>query len=274
MTDEVCLDTETFSPVNVTAGIDRYMSAPTFATLLVTYTIGEQPVECWRVDEGEPMPASLSQAEEDPETIFTAHNAPFDRGALFFGLGIFIELNRWRCTMAQAYAHALPGSLGALGAVLGLPADDQKNKDGQRLIQMFCVPDRKGNRKCTYKTDPIDWEKFCAYGIQDAETLRKIRKLLPTHNYTGEHLELYYIDQEINERGFKVDLPLIDAAMEACDQNRIALDAECERLTNGIITAATQRQRILHHLVGEEGFIMLDLKADRSEEHTSELQSR
>jgi len=262
MTEETCLDTETFSPVNVTAGIDRYMSAPSFATLLVTYTVGEQPVECWRVDEGEPMPTSLAEVHEDPKTVFVAHNAPFDRGALFFGLGMMTDLDQWRCTMAQAYSHALPGSLGALGAVLGLPADEQKNKDGQRLIQMFCVPDRKGNRKCTYKTDPIDWEKFCAYGIQDAETLRRIRKLLPTHNYVGEHLELYYIDQEINERGFRVDMPLIDAAMTVCDRNREALDAECEKLTNGIITAATQRQRILHHLVGEEGFIMIDLKAD------------
>jgi len=262
MLDETCLDTETFSPVNVTAGIDRYMSAPTFATLLVTYTVGEQPVECWRVDEGEPMPASLKERHEDPKTIFTAHNAPFDRGALFFGLGMMTDLDQWRCTMAQAYSHALPGSLGALGAVLGLPADEQKNKDGQRLIQMFCVPDRKGNRKCTYKTDPIDWEKFVAYGIQDAVTLRKIRKLLPSHNYVGEHLELYHIDQEINERGFMVDMQLIDAAMDVCDRNREALDAQCEKLTNGIITAATQRQRILHHLVGEEGFIMIDLKAD------------
>lgn len=262
MSDEVCLDTETFSPVNVTAGIDRYMSAPTFATLLVTYTVGEQPVECWRVDEGEPMPASLDERHCDSKSIFVAHNAPFDRGALFFGLGMMTDLDQWRCTMAQAYAHALPGSLGALGAVLGLPADEQKNKDGQRLIQMFCVPDRKGNRKCTYKTDPIDWEKFVAYGIQDAETLRRIRKLLPSHNYVGEHLELYHIDQEINERGFKVDMPLIDAAMTVCDKNRNGLDAECEKLTDGIITAATQRQRILHHLVGEEGFIMLDLQAD------------
>lgn len=262
MTDEVCLDTETFSPVNVTAGIDRYMSAPTFATLLVTYTVGEQPVECWRVDEGEPMPATLDKVHRDSKTVFVAHNAPFDRGAMFFGLGMMTELAQWRCTMAQAYAHALPGSLGALGAVLGLPANEQKNKDGQRLIQMFCVPDKNGNRKCTYKTDPIDWQKFVDYAIQDAVTLRKIRKLLPTHNYIGEHLELYYVDQEINERGFKVDMQLIDAAMKVCDKNREALDAEIEKLTNGIITAATQRQRILHHLVGEEGFIMLDLKAD------------
>lgn len=262
MSDEVCLDTETFSPVNVTAGIDRYMSAPTFATLLVTYTIGEQGVECWRVDEGEEMPASLDEAHRDSKTIFVAHNAPFDRGALFFGLGMMTDLAQWRCTMAQAYAHALPGALGALGAVLGLPASEQKNKDGQRLIQMFCVPDKNGNRKCTYKTDPIDWEKFVDYAIQDALTLRKIRKMLPTHNYVGEHLELYYVDQEINERGFKVDFQLIDAAMGVCDKNRNALDAQVEKLTDGIITAATQRERILHHLVGEEGFIMLDLQAD------------
>ncbi len=134
-------DTETFSTVDVKRGIDRYMSAPAFTALLVTFARDNDAVECWRVDEGQPMPPALEDANRDSKTIYVAHNAPFDRNALFYGCGIETELAQWRCTMAQAYAHALPGSLEALGSVLGLPPEQQKIADGQRLIQfaMSCT---------------------------------------------------------------------------------------------------------------------------------------
>lgn len=255
-------DSETFSTVDVKRGVDRYMSAPGFAALLATYAIGDGPVQCWRIDEGEPLPDDLSEAVDDPEIEFVAHNAPFDRNALYYGPGVDIEIPRWRCTMAQAYSHALPGSLEALGAVLGLPPEAQKLVDGKRLIQLFCVPGRDGKRKATYKTDPEDWEKFVEYAIQDTATLREIHRRLPTHNYVGDHLRLYHIDQLINDRGFAIDLELVEAAIRACDRNKAMLDAEVEKMTDGVVTAATQRERVLHWVVGEDGLLLLDLQAD------------
>ena len=255
-------DTETYSTVDVKRGIDRYMSAPAFDTLLVTYALDDGPVGCWRRAEGAPIPKDFDDANNDPATIYVAHHAPFDRNALLYGCGIETDLAQWRCTMAQAYSHALPGSLAAVGAVLGLPSEYQKIADGHRLIMMFCVPDKDGKPKATYKTHPADWEKFVEYAIQDTEALRQIHKRLPTHNYRGVHIEDYIIDQEINQRGFQTDLILAPAAMAACEKNKDVLNAEIEELTDGIITKPTQRERILHHIVGEDGLLMLDLQAD------------
>ena len=258
----IFFDCETFSTVDVKRGVDRYMSAPEFAVLIVTYAIDDGPVQLWRVAEDAPLPDDLSGAIDDPATVWIAHNCVFDRSAFFYGLGIEIEIEQTRCTMAQAYAHALPGSLEALGAVLGLPPEQQKIMDGHRLIMLFCVPDKNGNRKATYKTHPEDWEKFVEYAIQDTAALRSIHQRLPTHNYKGVHIGDYIIDQEINERGFQADLRLAYAAMAACEGNKAILDAEIEELTNGIITKPTQRERILHHVVGEDGLLMLDLQAE------------
>ena len=46
--------------------------------------------------------------------------------------------HQWRCAMAKARAHALPGSLDNAGKVLQLPV--LKDDDGKRLIQLFSIP--------------------------------------------------------------------------------------------------------------------------------------
>jgi len=263
MTQEICLDTETYSTVGVRAGNDRYMGAPNFACLLASYKASlNTPPVVWRVDEGEPIPEFLAAAVEDPGTKYVAHNAPFDRNALYYGLGIDTDIRQWQCTMAQAYAHGLPGSLETLGAVLGLPPEQQKNTEGARLIQLFCVPDRKGNRKATWRTHPGDWQQFVDYALQDAVTLFEIRKRLPTHNYVNEHLELFYIDAEINQLGFQLDMPLVEAAMKVINKNKARIDKQVEKLTDGRIKKATQREAIQTEIVGEYGLLMLDLQAD------------
>ena len=81
MTTVFC-DTETFSTVDVKRGVDRYMRAPGFAVLLLTYAIDDGPTRLWRVTESAPLPDDLSGAIDDPETVWIFHNAPFDRNAL------------------------------------------------------------------------------------------------------------------------------------------------------------------------------------------------
>jgi DNA polymerase len=68
------------------------------------------------------------------------HNSHFDRTVIRHALGIDISTSRIHDTMAQALSHGLPGSLGMLCEILGLPTDKAKDKDGQRLIQIFTKP--------------------------------------------------------------------------------------------------------------------------------------
>jgi DNA polymerase len=187
-----------------------------------------------------------------------AHNAQFDRNVVRYGLKIDTPINRWWCTMAQAYAHALPGSLEALGPAVGIPSDMQKIAAGKKLIDLFCIS-RKGRVRATSQTHPGEWAKFLQYATQDTASLRELFKRLPKHNYINEHYDLWVLDQEINERGFYIDQELCEKALVIRDQMRDHLDAEITELTGGIVTKGTQYERILHHMIGEYGFMMLDM---------------
>jgi DNA polymerase len=198
----------------------------------------------------------------DARVTKVAHNMPFDRSIARVGDGIDIPLESCFCTMSCAYAHALPGSLEALGPVVGVPNDFQKMSEGKALIQLFCVPDAKGKPKATPQSHPQEWLKFLAYAAQDTAALREIYKRLPKHNYTGEHHAVWILDQEINERGFYIDQELCAKALAMRDDMTAHLEREITELTDGRITKGTQRERVLHEFVGEYGFELLDMQKD------------
>ncbi len=240
-------------------GLDQYLTG--VEPMIATYCREEQPVSCWDITDGSKMPSELEDNLLDERVTLVAHNAQFDRNVIHHGLKIETPINRWWCTMAQAYAHALPGSLEALGPAVGIPGDMQKIVAGKKLIDLFCIS-HKGRVRANVQTHPVEWAKFLAYAIQDTGALRELFKRLPKHNYVNEHYDLWVLDQEINERGFFTDQEMCRQAVIIRDSMRDHLNREVNELTSGVITKGTQRERILHYMVGEYGFIMLDMKKE------------
>src|SRR5208282_2771187 len=184
-------DTETFSTTDISAGTDRYTRDAT--CLIVTYALDDGPVKIWQPWRDPLHPADLMQAVQDSSVIFVAHNSAFDRLVFSRCLGINISVARFRCTMAAASAHGLPGSLEALGKVCGLTEDEGKLVDDKALIQTFCCPQGTGQR--ILPTDqPDNWQKFCAYAIRDTEALRTIFNRMPQANYAGVNLRSWMLD--------------------------------------------------------------------------------
>ena len=143
------LDTESYSTIRIENGLDQYMTG---ADNLITTFCGETgPVKVWDRLSGERMPNEFEDNLLDERVTKVAHNAQFDHNLINVSPGIETPVDQWWCTMAQAYAHGLPGSLEALGPVVGIPNDMQKMAEGKKLIQLFCVP---------YKGKPRDrdWE--------------------------------------------------------------------------------------------------------------------
>jgi DNA polymerase bacteriophage-type len=70
--------------------------------------------------------------------------------------------------------------------------------------------------------------------------------------------QLWELDQKINDRGFHVDRELAIAARKIVEQERAAIDARLTQLTEGVITTAHQRDRILN-FVNERGHRMKSL---------------
>ena len=238
------IDFESRSPVPIKDGIDRYFTQA--EATLCTMARENGPVKCWDILQ-EPEPTWFTHALTDPQAQFIAHNSPFDEGVSTRLLKVKTRTNQWWCTRAQAYAHGLPGGLEGLCAVLGVPQEHAKLKDGKRLIQLFCVPKKDGVYVEPWEA-PGEWESFKEYAMRDIDALRSVHRRLPTHNFTGVNLEYFWLDADINKRGFAIDLPLIEAADALLLRAKSIGNKDVEELTGGAVTAITQRDKLLKWL--------------------------
>lgn len=260
------LDLETYSETPINHGTYRY--AANAEIMLLAWALDEQPVQVWDLTAGEPTPFDLESALLDPEVLVCAHNSMFDRTVMRYAMpDLCPPIERWRDTMVQALCHSLPGALGNLCAVLGVPADKSKDKDGKRLIQLFCKPRPKTSKvpRATRDTHPADWAKFVAYAGDDIEAMREVARRLPKWNYRGAELALWHLDQTINDRGVAIDLELANAALAAVDAEQVVLAARTVEMTNGEVQTATQRDAMLQHMLAEYGVHLPDLQASTLE---------
>lgn len=259
MTDPCYLDTETRSREAISRGNDVYTRSA--ECMIVTWALGANgAAQCWDVLKRGPMPYDLHDILLDHSVPLIAHNAAFDRAILRYGLQIETPAKRWRCTRAQAYAHGLPGSVELLGIVLGLPPEERKKVEDKKLIHLFCETNAKGvfNEAKDY---PEEWERFKAYATRDTEALRAIHRRLPSTNYSGQHLELFALDQLINARGFGLDTKFARTAIEFLKRAKDVTDHTMADATGGVVTAATQRQRLLTYLQEKHKLNIPNLRA-------------
>ncbi|HCM6141599.1 TPA: DNA polymerase [Klebsiella aerogenes] len=254
-------DLETFCEIPINNGTHAY--AEGVEVMLFTWAIGDEPVSVWDLTAGEPIPSRLRKAIADPDTILFFHNSHFDRTVLRHAMPeLAPPAERWRDTMVQALAHSLPGALGVLCEVLGVPQDKAKDKEGKSLIQLFCKPRPKNSklRRATSKTHPVEWQRFVAYAGLDIEAMREVYKRLPKWNYQGAELALWHRDQRINDRGVCMDVQLAQAAIEAVDLEQKRLAKRTRVMTDGEVQAATQRDAMIKHIVESYGVELPDMQ--------------
>jgi DNA polymerase len=252
-------DIETRSPVPIQRGTDAYFNGAEF--LIANFARDDGKPRLWDRINGQPIPPDLEDAFRDPNEIFVSHNMPFDKAGTARLAGIRLPVERTRCSMAAAMSHGYPGGLEALGDVLELPEHLKKLHTGKNLIQMFCVPHDEARR--TYfdaKSHPGDWDDFCIYGDRDTVALREIWKRLPKHNYRGENLETWFIDQLVNERGFGFDQELATAAMILLDKAKVSHEKEMRAATADEVHAATQRAKLKAYLE-RQGLVLPNMRA-------------
>lgn len=262
------LDLETYCDVPISHG--TYAYAERAEIMLFAYAIDDGPVHVWDLTADFEMPADLSDALYGGASVHTlvAHNSMFDRTVLNES-GYNTPVERWRDTMVKALAHSLPGSLGELCDILKVPIDKAKDKEGRRLVQLFCKPRPKSSRtvRATRETHPEDWAKFVEYARLDIEAMREIDKKLPRWNYEDNlrELALWHLDQRINDRGVKIDLDLVRGALDAVDKERDLLAKRAHAMTGGAVQAASQRDALLEHILAEYGVDLPDMQASTIE---------
>lgn len=215
------LDLETYSSAPLPkCGVYRYCDAPDFEILLFSYAFDDEPVQTVDLASGETLPKEVISALEDSNIIKVAYNAQFERVCLSRYLGHWLDPRQWRCTMVMAAYLTLPGRLADAAVALG--ATEKKMEEGKDLIRYFSVPCKptktNGGRTRNLPTDaPDKWAVYRQYNAQDVETERAIRKALEKYPLPEQEWELYALDQQINDRGVRVDKKLV--------KNAIAVDA-------------------------------------------------
>ena len=239
------LDLETFSKVPITCGTHVY--AANAEIMLFAWALDDGPVTVYdnTTTGGLILMRVYNTMMEhilDPTITVVIHNSHFDRTVMRHYMGVVIPTSRIHDTMIQAMAHSLPGSLGALCEVLGLPADKAKDKEGKKLINLFCKPLGKNRKldRATRLTHPVEWEKFKNYAATDVEAMREVMKRMPSVNTTPTEKALWELDQRVNDRGVAIDMVLVHAAIKAVELAQVDLAAQTAELTEGAVASTTK----------------------------------
>lgn len=214
------IDLETFSSADLKAvGAHRYAEDPSFEVLLFGFAFDDDDPTVIDLTAHEPIPKDVLDALRLNGIIKSGWNIAFERACLARHLGFDQPAGQWEDTMVLASVCGLPMGLGDCGAALHMSADKAKDKDGKALIRWFCKPckptktrpDRTRHMPGDY---PEKWSRFVAYNGQDVVAERAIRKTLAQWAPTGAERKIWAVDQQINDRGIRVDLTLANAARE------------------------------------------------------------
>ena len=234
-------DLETYSSEDLRkCGVYRYCEAPDFEILLFAYSVDGGDVQLADLASGEKLPREIIKAVTDDSVIKWAWHANFERVCLsryLRDLGLltgYLNPEGWRCDMVWAATLGLPFSLEGTGAVLGL--DKQKLSEGKDLIRYFCKPctptqsngGRTRNLPCHA---PDKWEMFKRYNIRDVEAEMGIQQRLSKFPVPDFVWEEYHLDQEINDRGVKIDMELVRQAIAIDERSRNELISAMREFT-------------------------------------------
>lgn len=250
------IDIETFSSVSLPkCGVYKYAESPDFEILLFGYSVDGGPVSTIDLACGEKLPEDVLNALTDDEVTKWAFNAQFERVCLSrylsdMGLSLdpfsdhhllstesarFLNPASWKCSMVWSAYMGLPLSLEGVGAVLGL--EKQKLTEGKDLIRFFSVPCSPtkvngGRTRNLPEHAPDKWERYKVYNTRDVETEMQIQQKLAKFPVPESVWDEYHLDQEINDRGIRVDMTLVKQAIAIDEMSRSRLTKKMQKLTN------------------------------------------
>lgn len=215
---QLSIDIETYSSTNLNqTGVYRYTDSDDFELLLFGYAVDFGQVKVVDLTQGEKIPPQIIQALNDPTIIKSAFNAQFERVCLSHFVGRRLKPAGWHCSRVWSATLGLPLSLRDVGTVLGLPR--QKITAGKELVRYFCTPCKptKANQHRTRNFPyhaPDKWQQFKQYNQRDVEVEMEITQKLSRFPVPQNEWENYWMDQDINDRGIRIDQQLVNNAIK------------------------------------------------------------
>lgn len=238
--EELHIDIETYSSIDIkSCGAYRYLESVDFEILMIAYAFNSDPVQIVDLAQGGKIPVEFLEALENPKVKKHAHNATFERQA-FKNFGIGVPINQWHCSAIKAAYCGLPLSLADVSKALQFGEDKAKLATGKALIRYFSIPCKPtkangGRVRNLPHHDPIKWEQYKDYCIQDVEAEREAEREIENRleNYPIPEMErqLYILDQEINDRGILIDTEMAKNAFQINEDYSTILSDKVKEIT-------------------------------------------
>ncbi|WAX09054.1 hypothetical protein BT61P2_00031 [Bacteroides phage BT61P2] len=221
---KIFIDFETYSDVNIKdGGMYKYTESSAFEILLIGYAVDDGPFQCVDLTKFDD-PKHFFDLIQEPDTLIYAHNATFERLCLRAS-GYNIPASKFRCTATLSLYAGFPEALGKVSQAMKLT--DGKLDTGLNLIKLFCSPQKDGSR--IYPEDhPEKWEAFKEYLKYDILSEREIESKLRHIEFPASEVENYVIDQNINDRGCRIDIHLASKAKVIFDEYMRVLNKKIE----------------------------------------------
>lgn len=263
-------DVESYSDINLKkSGAYVYAESPEFLPLMWSWAWDDEPVvnEVTEDSGSDYLPTAVEDALREAfagRALIVAHNASFERivlSAVYRNMGDpaadpYLPPAWFEDPAARAAIRGLPRSLDGASKALKLPA--KKDPEGERLIRLFCVPNKEGKRNLL-ADHPEDAALFSAYCDQDVEVLRALDRALP--DWPTNERDVWLLDQTINDRGLQLDIPLVRECVRAAQTNFIVDEVEVMHLTG--VNNPGSRDQMLRWLRTRPGLAdMTSLAAD------------
>lgn len=264
------IDFETRSFLNVTkVGAWRYAEDFTTEILCMAWKIGEGKTGLWIP--GLPFPQEVID-HVLAGGIFEAHNVQFERAIWLLILRPQFNIpmpKKWKDTLATCAYRGLPLKLDHAGTALNLPI--QKDKRGTYLLNTLSTPKfgTKTEPDRIYREDFDLMDELYGYCITDVDSEKSLGDTigdLPTPEY-----RLWCLDQMINQRGVLLDLDAVEAALAIITVVGTTLNAELQKITEGAVQKATQRDKMLAWFRANGLPNLTDLKKETIQDLMDEL---
>ena len=267
----VCtVDFETRSFLDVRdVGAWRYAEDWTTEIMCMSWNIGNGKTGLW-VPWLEFPPEVLKHIEQGG--LFEAHNVQFERAIWMFILRPQYNVpmpKKWRCTLAACAYRGLPLALDKVGAFECLNLEIKKDKErGSYLINTLSKP-KFGTKKEPNRIYREDWDlmdELYDYCMTDSDAERNLSHRVGP--LPKPEQALWVLDQKINFRGVRLDMPAVEQALELTNKITTKLNGELQEITGGAVQKATQRDKLLTWFRANGLEALTDLKKETVAEWT------
>lgn len=246
------IDFETRSEVDLNKhGAVKYFAGKKADIVFLTYEIDGGETQQWFPHE--PIPEFMHNMQDHH---FYAFNALFEfRAWNLLGIAKYnypeLKLSQITDVMALCGRFTYHQSLEMAGDDLNLKI--RKDKRGKMLIKKICTP--------PFDYTHQEFYDFMQYGKDDVLTMREMLYALPAIKLSDKEQRIWMLTQKINIRGLPIDLKATKQIIKVTDAYKIEQNRLLPTLTDGNVTKATQRQRIVNW-IRRKGITLPNLTAD------------